>query len=93
MGGRQPERAEAEARRGGRAVNDLNLVRQFMARVAAPSCPELMKCIEKESERRKENLMERTDPYILVQGPAWGDAQFYGEWLLAAAKAEACRSE
>ena len=33
--------------------------------------------------------MERTDPYILVQGPAWGDAQFYGEWLLAAAKAEA----
>jgi uncharacterized protein YcgL (UPF0745 family) len=33
--------------------------------------------------------MKRTDPYILVQGPAWGDAQFYGEWLLAAAKAEA----
>jgi hypothetical protein len=33
--------------------------------------------------------MEPTDPYILVQGPAWGDAQFYGEWLLAAAKAEA----
>jgi hypothetical protein len=33
--------------------------------------------------------MERTDPYILVQGPAWGDAQFYGDWLLAAAKAEA----
>ena len=33
--------------------------------------------------------MERTDPYILVQGPAWGDAQFYGKWLLAAAEAEA----
>jgi len=33
--------------------------------------------------------MKRTDPYILVQGPAWGDAQFYGEWLLAAAEAEA----
>jgi hypothetical protein len=33
--------------------------------------------------------MERTDPYILVQGPAWGDAQFHGEWLLAAAKAQA----
>jgi hypothetical protein len=32
--------------------------------------------------------MEPTDPYVLVQGPAWGDAQFYGEWLLAAAKAE-----
>ena len=37
--------------------------------------------------------MERTDPYILVQGPAWGDAQFYGEWLLAAARAEAYRKE
>ena len=33
--------------------------------------------------------MEGSDPYVLVQGPAWGDAQFYGEWLLAAAKAEA----
>jgi hypothetical protein len=32
--------------------------------------------------------MELTDPYIVVQGPAWGDAQFYGEWLLAAAKVE-----
>jgi hypothetical protein len=33
--------------------------------------------------------MKRTDPYILVQGPAWGDAQFYGQWLQAAANAEA----
>jgi hypothetical protein len=33
--------------------------------------------------------MERTDPYILVQGRAWGDAQFYGQWLQAAANAEA----
>jgi hypothetical protein len=24
---------------------------------------------------------------ILVEGPAWGDAQFYGNWLLNAAKA------
>ena len=24
----------------------------------------------------------------LSKGPAWGDAQFYGEWLLAAAKAQ-----
>ena len=24
---------------------------------------------------------------VLVEGPAWGDAQFYGEWLLNAAKA------
>jgi hypothetical protein len=33
--------------------------------------------------------METTDFYVLVQGPARGDAQFYEEWLLAAAKAEA----
>src|SRR5437870_987410 len=32
--------------------------------------------------------METSDFYILVEGPAWGDAQFYGEWLLAAAKAQ-----
>jgi hypothetical protein len=32
--------------------------------------------------------MERTDPYVLIQGPKWGDAQFYGGWLLAASKAE-----
>jgi hypothetical protein len=33
--------------------------------------------------------MEATDSYVLVQGPAWGDAHFYGQWLQAAAKAEA----
>jgi hypothetical protein len=27
-------------------------------------------------------------PCILVEGPPWGDAEFYGKWLLAAAKAE-----
>ena len=29
------------------------------------------------------------EPYILIEGPRWGDAEFYGRWLLAAAKAEA----
>jgi hypothetical protein len=33
--------------------------------------------------------MKRTDPYIRVEGPAWGDAQLYGQWLQAAANAEA----
>jgi hypothetical protein len=28
------------------------------------------------------------DPYVLVEGP-FGDAEFYGKWLLAAAEAEA----
>src|SRR5262245_18229825 len=29
----------------------------------------------------------RCRPCILVEGPAWGDAEFYGHWLLGAAKA------
>ena len=33
--------------------------------------------------------MPGTDPYVLIQGPAWGDARFYGEWLLGAGKAQA----
>jgi hypothetical protein len=31
---------------------------------------------------------EKTDTRILVEGPAWGDAEFYGQWLLNAAKAQ-----
>jgi hypothetical protein len=31
---------------------------------------------------------EKNGPYILVEGPAWGDADFYGHWLLEAAKAQ-----
>src|SRR5262245_58611388 len=29
----------------------------------------------------------RCRPCILVEGPAWGDAKFYGQWLLGAGKA------
>lgn len=29
------------------------------------------------------------DLCILAEGPAWADAEFYGQWLLAAARAEA----
>jgi hypothetical protein len=32
--------------------------------------------------------METDGSWVLVEGPAWGDAQFYGEWLLSAAKAQ-----
>ncbi len=32
--------------------------------------------------------METDGSWVLVEGPAWGDAQFYGEWPLAAAKAQ-----
>jgi hypothetical protein len=28
------------------------------------------------------------DPCVLIKGPNWGDAEFYGKWLLAAAQAE-----
>jgi hypothetical protein len=59
------------------------------SQIGSTKCRELMKCIEQQPQRCKENLMEGTDPYVLVKGPAWGEAQFYGEWLLAAGKAEA----
>jgi hypothetical protein len=29
----------------------------------------------------------KSEPRILVEGPTWGDAEFYGQWLLSAAKA------
>ena len=29
------------------------------------------------------------DPYVLIEGPEWADAKVYGNWLLAAARAEA----
>ncbi len=38
-------------------------------------------------------MMGNTDLCVLVEGPAWGDAKFYGEWLLAAAKAESLWKE
>ena len=31
---------------------------------------------------------EKSGTHILVEGPAWGDADFYGHWLLFAAKAQ-----
>lgn len=33
------------------------------------------------------------EPYVLVEGPMWGDAEFYGKWLLAAAQANALWNE
>src|SRR6266480_4670901 len=33
------------------------------------------------------HLTCKTKPRILVEGPSWGDAEFYGHWLLSAAKA------
>ena len=40
-----------------------------------------------------EDSLHETEPYILIEGPRWGDAEFYGRWLLAAAKAEALWKE
>ena len=31
--------------------------------------------------------MQKTETLVLVEGAAWGDAEFYGRWLLDAAKA------
>ena len=33
--------------------------------------------------------IQKDSPCILVEGPRWADAAFYGKWLLAAAKANA----
>jgi len=35
-----------------------------------------------------EGLIDNINLSVLIEGPEWGDAEFYGEWLLAAAKAE-----
>jgi hypothetical protein len=35
----------------------------------------------------------KTNRCILVEGPPWGDAEFYGKWLLAATEADAFRDE
>lgn len=34
-------------------------------------------------------LDEKFDPYVLIKTAPWGDAEFYGKWLLAVARAEA----
>ena len=33
--------------------------------------------------------IQDTEPCILVEGPRWADAEFYGKWLLMAAKTQA----
>ncbi len=35
------------------------------------------------------NLKDSNCPCVLVEGPRWGDAAFYGEWLMLAARANA----
>src|SRR6202023_2099081 len=37
---------------------------------------------------KNESLSPKSRLGVLVEGPKWGDAEFYGNWLLAAAKAE-----
>jgi hypothetical protein len=33
-------------------------------------------------------VKEADDLHVVVEGPTWGDARFYGEWLLTASKAQ-----
>jgi hypothetical protein len=35
------------------------------------------------------SFIRANSPCVIVEVPSWGDAEFYGRWLLAAAKAEA----
>ena len=32
--------------------------------------------------------IQGNNPCVLIEGPKWGNAEFYGKWLLAAAQAE-----
>ena len=41
----------------------------------------------------QKNSIHQSEPCILVEGPEWGDAEFYGKWLLKAANAEALWKE
>jgi hypothetical protein len=45
------------------------------------------------SDLKRAKIMARHKFAVLVEGPEWGDAKFYGEWLLAAAKAESLWKE
>lgn len=35
-----------------------------------------------------QNSIQESEPCVLVEGPPWADADFYGKWLRSAAKAE-----
>jgi hypothetical protein len=41
----------------------------------------------------QKNLPNESEPYFLIEGPRWGDTEFYGMWLLAAARADALWKE
>jgi hypothetical protein len=45
------------------------------------------------SDLERATIMASHKLAVLVEGPEWGDAKFYGEWLLAAAKAESLWKE
>ena len=37
----------------------------------------------------RKDAIRKNEPYILVEGPGWGKVEFFGKWLVAAAKADA----
>src|SRR5262252_3601140 len=43
------------------------------------------------NERRQMITFGESEPCFLVEGPRWGDAEFYAEWLLSGVKAEELR--
>jgi len=40
------------------------------------------------SDMEMSSPIQSSNPCILIEGPSWGNAEFYGKWLLAAAQAE-----
>jgi hypothetical protein len=39
------------------------------------------------------DAIHENEPFILVEGPGWGNVEFFGKWLSAAAKADALWNE
>jgi hypothetical protein len=41
-----------------------------------------------QTEQMPKRIINRNNPCVLIEGATWGDAAFYGKWLLAAGQAE-----
>jgi len=47
-----------------------------------------LKLSDQMSDMEMSSHIQSSDPCVLIEGPSWGNAEFYGKWLLAAAQAE-----
>ena len=47
-----------------------------------------MKLSDQIGDVEMSSRIQSSNPCVLIEGPSWGNAEFYGKWLLAAAQAE-----